>query len=355
MMTRMVSSYNTSIFDKVKNQSTSTPPDIADDVILYENNLKEYYGCKYALALTSGTASIIVALHALGIDYGDQVITSPAAPMCTAFPIMYATKTVLFSDICNDNFGLDIDKLKNLDLKNIKAIVEVPMWGYPTDMIKLRDFAKNNNIALIADLALSPVTKIHAKYLFNYADIACYSTQQSKLFSTGGEGGYIITNNEELYEKAFSFSRMGNLDGVNFGVNFKISDLQAKEGTKQLSKLHETIELRKYNANYIRSRIKSNTISEIKILNSGEPSYQRMVLLCQTGNTELINDLTHKNHIQSDVVSYNIKPLYDYPILAKYKTKCPNTERILSTMTTIPLHLQYNNQLDKIITIINNH
>ncbi|WP_276505066.1 DegT/DnrJ/EryC1/StrS family aminotransferase [Terrimonas pollutisoli] len=319
----------------------------------YENYLKNYFGVKYCLAVSSGTASLIVALKALDAGSKDEIIAPPTAPLCTAYPVLSTGATLRFCDIRPYNLGLDLIMLSSLINKRTKAIIEVPMWGYPTPVDELKDFARKKNIPLIFDLAHCVGTEFNNKPLSDYCDIACFSTQKNKIFSTG-EGGFLLTANEEYYQKALLYSRMGELNGINFGLNYKLSNLQAKAGIEELKILDENLERRKRNSRFIVDAITHDNIKEVNYPSLDKPSYQRLVLHTKDGNKNLAAYMVSKG-IPSDIEKYNIKPLYEYPILNNLKTHCPNAEELLSIMTTLSVHIDYTEKdLNHIIETINN-
>jgi perosamine synthetase len=319
----------------------------------YENYLKSYFGIKYCLAVSSGTASLIVALKALDAGSKDEIIAPPTAPLCTAYPILSTGATLRFCDIRPYNLGLDLIMLSSLINKRTKAILEVPMWGYPTPVDELKDFARKKNIPLIFDLAHCVGTNFKNRPLSDYCDIACFSTQKNKIFSTG-EGGFLLTDNEEYYQKALLYSRMGELNGIDFGLNYKLSHLQAKAGIEELKVLDNNLERRKRNSGFIVAGITHQNIKEISYPSLHKPSYQRLLLHTKDGNKDLADYMALKG-IDSDIKRYNIKPLYEYPILNNLKSRCPNAEELLSIMTTVSVHINYNeNNLNHIIETINN-
>jgi perosamine synthetase len=305
----------------------------------YERKLKTYFGAAYCLAVSSGTAALIAAMKVLEIKSPEEVITSPAAPLCTAYPILASGATLVFSDIRHDNFSLDPAGLAEKVTERTKAIVDVPMWGYPTPAEEMQKWAGERGIPLVFDLAHCTGTMRNGKSLSAYCDIACYSTQKNKIFSTG-EGGFLLTDHEAYYEQALLYTRMGNLNGHDFGLNYKLSHLQAEAGISGIDKVECNLSLRRNNSRKITEGISHRNIALLPVLPGSLPSYQRLVLYTKDGRKGLAQYMEDKG-IPSDIGKYAIKPLYDYPILEEYRAFCPNTERILSSMTTVAVHIGY--------------
>ncbi|KKQ18597.1 MAG: Aminotransferase, DegT/DnrJ/EryC1/StrS family [Berkelbacteria bacterium GW2011_GWA1_36_9] len=320
----------------------------------YENKLASFFDSKYAIALSSGTAAIQTALFAAGVGNGDEVIISSTCPSMSIFPIIFIGARPVFCDTSVDSFGLKIEEIeKNINVKT-RAIMEIPMWGYPTDVIKLNAFTKSKNIPLILDLAQAHGTKFNGKYLSSYGDISCFSTHDRKIIATG-EGGFVLTNNEEYHKKAIGFIQFGNMNGVDFGLNYKLGALQAGLGISRIDFIKKQLEVRQKNANYIVSNIKSKFVEELKIVNGGDPNYYSLILKLNFGNNvEKIKSLEDSG-IPSDVIRYNYKVLYEYPAFRRFKRVCPNSEKLVKNITTIPVHpALVKQELEYIIENINN-
>ena len=322
-------------------------------VSLYEQKLSKYFSSKFAVALSSGGASILVALKSVGVESGDEVILAPTCPLCTVYPILAIGAVPVFCDTLNNNFALNSIDFKNVITKRTKCIIDVPMWGYPTAIDNLRKLADEYNIKLISDLAHAHGTTINNKHISSFADIACYSTHVRKVLSTG-EGGFILTNNETYYKNAVSYSRYGHLDGERFGLNFLLSSLQAALGIQNLIDLESNLRTRRNNAFFIRRNIINKEINELPILNNGSPNYYTLLLqVAENKSLSFINHLM-MNGIPSDIIKYKCKPVYDYKILHKFRRNCINAKRLLKSLTTIPVHPGVSaKQLNIIIEAIN--
>lgn len=334
------------------NKKLSGTSDIIDE---YENKLAKFFRSNYAIATSSGTTAIQTALFVLGVGQGDNVIVSSTCPSMTIFPIIYIEANLIFCDTCSDNFGLNINDLEKVITPKTKAVIEVPMWGYPTDVEKLRKFLKSKNIPLILDLAQAHGTKTNNNYLSYYGDISCFSTHDRKILATG-EGGFILTNNEDYYRKAKSFIQFGYMNGVNFGLNYKLGALQAALGINRINYIPKQLKIRKRNAHYIIQKINNPDIEELKIVNKGEPNYYSLLLKLNFNNNLKFIKFLDNQELPSDIIRYNYKVLYQYPVFNKLRRVCPNSEKLAQNITTIPVHpgLDKNN-LDHIINTINGY
>jgi dTDP-4-amino-4,6-dideoxygalactose transaminase len=320
----------------------------------YEKKLASFFGSKYAVAISSGTAAIQTALFVLGVSKGDEVIVPSTCPSMSVFPIIFAGAKPVFCDTEVDNLGLKIEEIEKSITSKTKAITEVPMWGYPTNVKKLSDFSKSKNIPLILDLAQAHGTKLDGKYLSSYGDISCFSTHDRKIIATG-EGGFIITDNEEYYKKAISFIQFGNMNGTDFGLNYKLGAMQAGLGISRIDFIKEQLEIRHKNANYIVSNIKNKLVEELKIIDGGSPNYYSLILKFNFDDNLKRIKLLENCDIPSDISRYDYKVLYKYPVFEKFKRACPNSEKLAESITTIPVHPALTKQeLDYMVENINN-
>ena len=121
------------------------------EVTKYENRLADYFDVKHAIALSSGTAAIHCAINSLRIERGDEIIMHPAAPLMTAYPLLLQGVKIIFCDINARNFTFDYCQLESIITTKTKAIITVPMWGYPIEMDNLLKLAQLNKIVVIEE------------------------------------------------------------------------------------------------------------------------------------------------------------------------------------------------------------
>ena len=163
----------------------------------YEADLAKVFGVTQAIAVSSGGAALIAALYAAGVRPGDEVVLPPTCPLCTVYPIMFLGATPVFCDTYADGFGIDLEDLARVVTPKTRAVIDVPMWGYPTPVDRLRDATRTLGVSLVLDLAHSHGAKLDGQDLSAYGDFSCYSTHERKIISTG-EGGFILAHDERL-------------------------------------------------------------------------------------------------------------------------------------------------------------
>lgn len=302
----------------------------------YEKRLATEYHIRHAIATSSGGAAVSIACNTLNLQPGDSIIVPPTAPICTIHAMQFAGAEPRFCDTKTDSFGLDPeDVLKAFD-GHTRAIIEVPMFGYPTDCSDLADVAQQLGIPLIIDAAHAHQVKLNGKWIHQFAGISCFSTHSTKYLSTG-EGGFVLTNHDSYAEVMQSYRQFGNFDGKSMGVNFKISGLQAVIGAAALDDLPREVSRRKSNRQQILSRLQNDHLRELPITKGGESSGYYCLVQAINGDATQLKSHQLKHGIPSEIAKYNSKCLYHYSGLAQYRASCPRAEDLLRSLTTIPL------------------
>ena len=215
----------------------------------FEQAFAKYVGVKYAMATSSCTGALQIAMMACGIGPGDEVIVPDETWVATANAVRYAGATPVFADIELDTWNLDADSVESLITPHTKAIVPVHMYGHPARMTRLVELARRRGIHLIEDAAPAIGAQWQGQKCGSFGDFAAFSFQGAKLMVTG-EGGMLVTNDDRLYQLALKIWDQGrNPDRVfwidGHGVKFKMSNVQAALGLGQLERVDELIELKR--------------------------------------------------------------------------------------------------------------
>ena len=315
-------------------QGLSGTSDIVEN---YERALSSYFDNTHAIALSSGAAALTVALAALDIKPGDEVVLTPTCPLCTVYPVLAAGAKPVFVDTRVDGFGIDLRDLDRVLNAPTKAVIDIPMWGYPTQVDVLQQFCRNSSVPLILDLAHAHGTTLHGRSLSAYGDLSCFSTHERKLLATG-EGGFLLTNNPELAQRCRSFSRFGHLNGRDFGLNFKLAALPAALGQSRLAHLNQQLYQRRSNAATLLAHLRHPQVTEWKTIEDGQPNYYCLNLRLNFRDNRQFIDYLEANGVPSDIKRYGCQCLYAFPALQAFYRKCPNGEALLNSMTTIPVH-----------------
>ncbi len=235
----------------------------------FEDAFAEYCNCKYAVMVSNGTAALHLAAMALGIKPGDKIITTPITFVASANGFRYCGADITFCDIDPRTYLLDLNKLEELLATSpkgtYKAVVPVDFAGYPIDVERLRVIADKYGLAIVEDACHAPGAFFYdgkrerqIAGSSNYSDMTVFSFHPVKHIATG-EGGAIVTNNEELYKKLLLYRTHGitknpdeleQTDGgwyyemQELGYNYRITEIQAALGISQLKRLEWSVERR---------------------------------------------------------------------------------------------------------------
>lgn len=213
----------------------------------FENAAAKYFGIDNTLAVSSGTASLIVALKAAGIGAGDKVIVPAVTFIASAGAVVCAGAVPVFCDV-DDSLNIDPAKIEACCDEYTKAIIVVPLLGNPCDMDPILEVARKNNLVVIEDVAQSMGSSYKGVLQGTSGDIGCFSMQLNKVITTG-EGGLVITRNPKYYERAVRYHDQGmfrekegflsaNEDGeLLIGQNYRMSELAGSIAEVQLSRL----------------------------------------------------------------------------------------------------------------------
>lgn len=218
---------------------------------------------KYGIALANGTLALELALIVLGIGPGDEVIVTPRSFFASASSVMVRGATPVFADIDPASGNIDPASIPSCISPNTKAIIVVHLGGWPCDMDPICDLARDHGFAVIEDCAQAHGALYKGRPLGGLGDIGCFSFCQDKIITTGGEGGLFVTNDEQLWRKAWSYKDHGkSYDAVfreysdadyrwlhdDFGTNWRMTEMQGAIGLRQLEKLDKWVTRRRKNA-----------------------------------------------------------------------------------------------------------
>ncbi|MFX1353763.1 MAG: DegT/DnrJ/EryC1/StrS family aminotransferase [Promethearchaeota archaeon] len=227
----------------------------------FEKEFANYIGVKHAIGVNTGTAALHIAIAALNIGPGDEVIVPPFTFIATASSILHNNAIPIFADIDGKTYTLDSKSVKEKVNSKTKAIIPVHLAGISANMDSLTEIAKENNIFIIEDAAQSIGTKYNGKKVGSIGDIGCFSFYPSKNITTG-EGGMITTNSDEIAEQCRLLRHHGEPSWYTYdrlGYNYRMTEIQGAIGKVQLRRIDQFIEIRNKNAQYL-----SDGVSEIK-------------------------------------------------------------------------------------------
>ena len=236
----------------------------AEAAIEYERVIAEWFNVKHAIAVSSGTTALHIALAAFGIGPGDEVIVTPYTFVASDSCVLEQNAIPIFADIDPVHLTLDPEDIARKITPRTKAIIPVTISGTPIDMDPIMELANNHDLWVLEDACQSPGATYKGQLIGTIGHVGVFSTITGKLTNTG-EGGFVITNDTNLYEKMWSYmdfardKSMGPASKYHWGLpctNYRITNMQAAIGIHQMNRLHSMISKRTENANYLTEKLK---------------------------------------------------------------------------------------------------
>jgi perosamine synthetase len=336
-----------------------------------------FYGVSQGVASTSGTSAIHVALGALALEPGDEVITSPITDIGTIIPILAQNCIPVFADVDLNTFNLDPADLERRITPRTRVVIPVHLGGNPCDMDAILDVARRHDLIVVEDCSQCYCATYRGKWTGQVGTFGCFSLQQSKHMTTG-DGGLTITNDDALGELARKFGAKGRPlytpDGArhyhSFGFNYNMTELQAAVALAQLERLPGVTEARTRSGEHL-TRLLADApgVYPQKVLDSCHSVYWfyalRLVEAEAGMSPRRFADCMRAEGIPCGV-HYIGKPIFLYESLrgkqvygtshypwslqepahaVRYEEgECPTTERVLNEMITLPLDERFTDQ-----------
>lgn len=333
-----------------------------------ETTFAKMLDVKYAVSLSNCTDALHLACIINGIGEGDEVLCPSLTFAASVNCIRYVNATPVFCDISGvDNMNIDPSDIKKKITPKTKAIIVVHMAGFPCEMDEIMRIAEKHNLKVIEDACHGPLSEYKGKKLGTIGDVGCFSFFSNKNISTG-EGGMIVTNNEEYAKRlrllrshgmtTMSYQRATghatSYDVVELGYNFRMDDLRASIGIVQLKKLKPDLEKRiNVRDYYVRK------LSEIKQIiipfkeNKEFVSNYIMPIVLKDSTKEKRDSLRsylHENGIQT---SNHYPAIHKFSIYRPLNADLPITEYVCDNEITLPMYADLNkNEIDHIINAL---
>ena len=324
-----------------------------------ERTLEKYTGAKHAVAVSNGTAALHCACIAAGVGPGDEVITTPITFAASANCALYCGATPVFADINPETYAIDPDSIRSHITDRTEAIVAVDFTGQAVQIDEIRQICDKYNLIFIEDAAHSIATKYKGKQVGSLADMTCFSFHPVKTV-TGGEGGAILTNDDELYKKlvlahTHGITRDEELmeyaphegpwcyEQISLGYNYRLTDFQAALIISQMSKLDAFAERRKEIVKrYDEAFADMPEIIEQKEIPESDTCRHLYIIRLNLEKLSCTRreffDAMSAENVQCQV---HYVPVYWFPYyqhLGYTKGLCPNAEKVYSEIMSIPLY-----------------
>ena len=333
----------------LKSDWITTGPKIEE----FENALRRYVGCNYAVAVNTGTSALDIAVQTLNLPRGSEIITTPFTFVATSNAILYNTLKPMFVDIEKDTRNINPEEIRKKVTAKTKAILYVDYAGHPCDIEEIKDIAEEHDLYLIEDASHAIGAAYKGKKIGNFADMTIFSFHPVKHITTG-EGGAVITDNEDFYRKLrmlrnhgidkSALDRFGPKAGWAYdlkflGRNYRITDFQAAFGISQLKKLDEFIGrreeiVRRYNETFEAVPEIETPISKPYV----KPAWHIYTILLNRINRDEFFKYMRERNIG---VNVHYIPIYHFSYYQEHfninPKDFPITEEVFSKIITLPL------------------
>jgi perosamine synthetase len=307
----------------------------------FEKQFAKYVGAKYAIATSSCTGALQIALMTLGIGPGDEIIVPDVTWVATANAVHYVGAVPVFADVELDTWNIDAKSVEALITPQTKAVIAVHMYGHPARMNLVLDIARKHKLKVIEDAAPAIGAEWQGRRCGSFGDFAAFSFQGAKLLVTG-EGGMLVTNDESLYQKALKIWDQGRNPSKVFwidaeGVKFKMSNIQASIGLAQLERADELIEIKRRLFGWYEEGLEGLPFIALNKEIEGARSIYWMTSLfldeaCPIDRNDLMRSLKSRN--------VDTRPVFpaisQYPIWPRQQTPQPTAMRVGQQAINLP-------------------
>ncbi len=323
----------------------------------FEKEFADYCNTKYAVGVASGTDALHVSLLACGIGNGDEVITTPLSAIATSFAIVFTGAKPVFVDIDPETYNIDVSKIEERITKKTKAILPVHLYGQPCDMGPLMDLVKDHDLFLIEDACQAHGAEYKGKKVGGFGKLAAFSFYPTKNLGAYGDGGIVVTNNEEIAEKIRMLRNYGQKVRYHHlikGLNSRLDELQAAILRVKLKKLDEWNDSRRKNAKLYNKLLKRHGVILPVEKSYSKHIYHQYVIRTRQRN-ELQKWLKTKG-VLTDVhypTPSHLQPALKY--LGLRSGGYPVVEKCVNEILSLPVFPELKKgQIEKVSLLINN-
>ena len=239
---------------------------------LFEEEFAAFAGCRYGVAVANGTVALELALYALGVGEGDEVVVTSRTFIASASAVVLRGAKPVFADVDPNSQNFTAESIRAVLSPRTKAILAVHLAGWPCEMDEITTLAREHGIKVIEDCAQAHGATYKGRPVGCFGDAAAWSFCQDKVMTTGGEGGMLTTNRHDVWEKAWSYKDHGKNIGAlrnqqdlpgfqwlhdSFGTNWRMTEIQSAIGRVALRKVPRWVGIRRRNAALLTERFQS--------------------------------------------------------------------------------------------------
>lgn len=306
----------------------------------FESEFAKFVGSKHCIAVNSGTTALQLALMALGVGYGDEVITVSNTCVPTVAAIELCGAIPVFVDISDEDLMIDWKLIDKALTNKTKCFVPVHLWGQSADLDEIERIAENENIFIAEDCAQAAGTKFKGRHVGTFGQCGCFSFYPTKNLGAYGDAGAIVTNDDELSDRLRSMRVYGydkNQCSLIKGINGRVSEIQAAILRIKLRYLSEWLKRRKEIAAIYNESIRNTHIKLPYMYEEREHSFHQYVIRCKS--RDKFTDALMKNSISYGIhYAAPVHSMPEYKRLQRHFLSLPITERSCKEILSIPIH-----------------
>lgn len=335
------------VVDVLRSDYLTTGPKVSE----FEKKVADYVGAKYAVAIANGTAALHAACFAAGIGKGDEVITTPITFAASANCVLYCGGKPVFADINPNTYNINPEEIEKKITEKTKAVIPVHFTGQPCDMERISDIAKKHNLVVIQDGAHALGADFRGQKIGSTGDMTIFSFHPVKHITTG-EGGMIVTNNEEYYKRLVLFRSHGitrdesmllkNEGGwyyeqLALGYNYRITDIQCALGISQMTRLDGFIEKRRRLVERYNAAFAGNQGIKTPFAEEGCNSSWHLYII----QVDRRGEVFEKLRAAGIGVNVHYIPVYRHPYYQENGYRdvyCENAENLYKHIISLPLY-----------------
>ncbi|MBS5931622.1 MAG: UDP-4-amino-4,6-dideoxy-N-acetyl-beta-L-altrosamine transaminase [Clostridiales bacterium] len=337
------------VVETLRSDFLTTGPKVEE----FEKCVADYVGAKYAVAISNGTAALHAACFAAGIGEGDEVITTPITFAASSNSALYCGGKPVFADIDSVTYNIDPEDIKRKITERTKAIVAVHYTGQPCDMDSIHKIAKEHNLIVIEDAAHALGAEYKGNKIGSMSDMTTFSFHPVKHITTA-EGGMIMTNNKELFDKLILFRTHGitrdpkllsrdegpwYYEQIDLGYNYRITDIQCALGISQMRRLDDFVAKRREIAKRYDKAFSVNPNIVVPFQKEGcNNSYHLYVIQVKNVNRRQVFEELRASGIG---VNVHYVPVYTFPYYREHgyeAVTCKHAEELYKNIISIPMY-----------------
>lgn len=297
---------------------------------MFAEHFSEYIGTQYGTTVANGTLALHLALLALGVGEGDEVIVPSFTYIASANAVKYTGADVVFVDSLEDSWQMDPDDVERKITKNTKAIMPVHLYGHPCDMDAIMAIARRHDVFVIEDCAEAIGSEYNGKKVGSFGDISAFSFFGNKTI-TCGEGGMVLTNNKTLFERVVHIKGQGLATHREYwhdivGYNYRMTNIAAAIGLAQLEQIDKFIDRKMQIAALYTDKLSGLPVTVHKSVGNVKHTYWMVSISCQNiEDRDSLRNYLKENGIETRPTFY---PIHTMPMYSHKYQSHPVAEKL---------------------------